>query len=95
MSFRKEFTKMKAQILTTEDISCQWGIDGKGLRCGICGYKFKSGDLCRWQYMKTHINIFVCKNCDDTTENLREKIRAIIDEFKSDKFWLARKYYAQ
>ena len=60
----------------------------KNLRCYLCGYRFKDDDLFRWIFMGDLklVNIIVCKDCDDTKENLAEKWRQMQFEAEN-KYW--------
>lgn len=61
------FTDQKPFTVTDKMLTYTWG--GGGLRCSLCGMKFKSGDVARWVYcnsspeLKCH-NFMTCQNCD-------------------------------
>ena len=65
------FTNRKPFTVTDKMCHQSWsgGKNGIYFRCGLCGHKFKAGDICRWVYMnstpESHFgNFLVCENCD-------------------------------
>jgi hypothetical protein len=65
------FTDQKPFTVTEEQCQHNWsgGRNGTHFRCGLCGYKFRPGDICRWVYMnstrESHFgNFLTCESCD-------------------------------
>lgn len=86
------FTDQKPHITTEKDCKGPWGGEpnGKRFRCSLCGYKFKPGDQYRWVCMSESgvINFKTCKQCDGP--DVKDRWRARVAEFYSDKFWALR-----
>lgn len=89
------FTDGKPFVATAEECKYSWSCGPRGLyfRCYLCGYRFKVGDVVRWQFTnnipKAGGNPLVCANCDGP--DVIEKWVALCAEAKSDKFWWFRK----
>jgi hypothetical protein len=91
------FTDGKQRVATEEECSLRWlgGAKGKHFRCFFCGHCFKVGD--KWRFVFTNDvpgaggNPLVCENCDDSNENLREKWKAMWQEYRSPKWWYMHK----
>lgn len=60
------WTRGKSHVVTEQDPTLLWagGYRGKNFRCYLCGYKFKVGDLWRWQAVQGERNFLVCEACD-------------------------------
>lgn len=71
------FTDQKPRVATEEDCTARWsfGKPGQNFRCSLCGYRFKVGDIWRWQYSygktitidgrkRGLTNFMVCEKCD-------------------------------
>lgn len=88
------FTDQKPHIVTEEHLKARWGTrkNVNGFRCYLCGHTFELGDQFRWVYMGDIkcINILVCESCDGN--NIQERWKERVDEFRSDKFWALRHY---
>lgn len=87
------FTDGKPWSARENDLRARWsfGKPGEAFRCGICGYKFKLGDIVRWMYTNNipgyGLNPLLCEKCDGP--DALEKWKAHVDEWNSvkDKFW--------
>lgn len=85
------FTDQKQRTATEQDCKAPWGghKDGKAFRCKLCGHKFVPGDKWRWLFGKGITNFIVCEKCDvGSDDELRAKMKAIIDESKVRFWWL-------
>ena len=65
----ERFTNQKRFIASEKQASGKWGLDGKGFKCGMCGYRFKAGDGVRWVYAnggeyRSAGNFMTCDACD-------------------------------
>lgn len=71
------FTDQKPRKATEDDLKAKWNGKGPGedFRCGLCGYRFKLGDIWRWVNSgrrnfkdgdKTWgvCNFMTCEDCD-------------------------------
>lgn len=89
------FTDQKPFIVTKKIINQPWGgrSNGKHFKCHMCGHKFKIGDIVRWVFTNdiegAGGNPLVCKNCDGTNEQVREKWKFMNMEFNlmKSKWW--------
>lgn len=99
MSDMANFTDQKPHTVTKKNLKGRWGggRDGKYFRCGICGYRFKLGDIYRW-ILTNDIpgyggNPLVCQKCDGP--DVLDKWKSLVDEFNKiyndDKFWKLRR----
>jgi len=91
MCSQRRFTDQKPFKVTEDDVHAEWsgGKDGKYFRCGLCGYKFKEGDVCRWVYMNStpeshYGNFFTCEACDGP--DIRER-RVAWENEACTRFW--------
>lgn len=73
------------QIATEETCSLPWNCGEKGIyfRCHLCGHKFIPGDQWRFIFGKNKcMNILVCKDCDGSDEDLRDKFSEITKKYR-------------
>lgn len=90
-----KFTTGKPFVATAEDCNGNWACkpNGERFRCGLCGYRFKPGDVVRWQYTNNIPgaggNPLVCEKCDGP--DVVKRWKALCDEWNSDKFWHFRR----
>lgn len=90
------FLDGKPRVATEETIKMPWcgNKQGKYFRCGLCGHRFKVGDVWRCQFTNDTPgaggNPFICESCDGTKEEIVAKLIALREEFDSDKFWRCR-----
>jgi hypothetical protein len=93
------FTDQKRWTATEKDVQTEWGLNGKGFRCGLCGHRFKVGDGVRWQYGSGRTferdgktfgvqNFKVCDGCDGP--NVLDRWVRLNEEFYSPRFWQLR-----
>lgn len=95
------FTDQKPFTATAEDCKRDWacGKPGEHFRCGLCGHKFVTGDVVRWQFTNNLPgyggNPFVCKPCDGP--DVVEKWKALVNEWKltrnDDRFATVRRLF--
>ena len=84
------FTDGKPWVVTKEDVEAKWGTREHHLRCLLCGYLFKNGDVCRFVYANfanspfNYGNFFTCTGCDGPDVLDRATLHAL--EAKQ-KFW--------
>lgn len=82
------FTDQKPFTVTAEDLTLPWscGKNGKYFRCHLCGYKFKDGDIARWQFTNNIPgaggNPMVCQGCDGPPQEVIAKWAKLCAEFK-------------
>lgn len=88
------FTDGLPFIATAGDVKKRWGLSGDGFRCGLCGHRFTVGDRVRWQYLNDVSGLFgnvkVCASCDGTRDEIIEKARALLAEYrllKNGRLW--------
>jgi hypothetical protein len=87
------FTDGKPFVVTEEDTHLAWsgGENGKYFRCNLCGYKFKAGDIARWQFTNNIEgaggNPMVCSSCDN---NVIEKWKQMKLDVKTKYWWFNR-----
>lgn len=89
------FTDQKPFVVTKEQLTQRWsgGKNGKYFRCCLCGYKFKEGDIARWQYTndtKAWGNPLVCQQCDGTKEEIVMKWGKMHEESCDRMWWFCR-----
>jgi hypothetical protein len=93
------FTDGKPFIATEQDCNANWAAGRKGqyFRCALCGYKFKVGDVVRWQYTNdvpdSCGNPLVCQTCDGDKKSIVDRIIAMRNEIFADKYWWVLKIY--
>lgn len=90
------FTDGKPFTVTENDIHRPWsgGANGKYFRCGLCGYKFKAGDIARWVFTNSIKgaaggNPFTCQKCDGS--DVIDRWTELNEEWKREKngrFWM-------
>lgn len=93
MSVTSSFTNQKPFVATADDCNAHWACKplGERFRCGLCGYRFKAGDIVRWQYTNdipgAGGNPLVCAKCDGP--DVVERWKKHCEEWASiqDKFW--------
>lgn len=91
------FTDGKPRIVTETECNARWsfGKPGEFFRCAFCGHKFIVGDS--WRFLYTNDipeaggNPLVCKDCDAPDKELRERWKAMCEEFKTRFWWFARR----
>lgn len=96
------FTNGKPWIATEEDVSAKWNCrkPGQDFRCAWCGHRFAVGDTVRWVYTNgggpetkgVGGNPFICAACDGPREVILERLRALLAEYKTDRFWWFRRH---
>ncbi len=80
------FTNQTPFIATEAHCRAAWagGKNGKYFRCYLCGHKFATGDVVRWQYTNdtpgASGNPMVCQACDGTKEEIVAKWKAMKQE---------------
>lgn len=99
----ESFTKGLPFLVTADDLRKAWcgARDGRHFRCGLCGHRFQSGDVARWQYTndmpQAGGNPFVCASCDNGFEGTRAKWAALCAEWRDaidGKFWKFHRWLA-
>lgn len=79
---RKGFTNGEPWTATERDCNAPWsgGRNGSRFRCTLCGYRFKPGDMVRWQYTNdvqgAGGNPLVCTDCDGSKEEIVKEMKA-------------------
>ena len=89
------FTDGKPHTVTKKYLGFAWGgyKDGRDFRCGLCGHKFKEGEVFRWLFTNDlpHPyggNPFACVDCDGP--DVLEDWKARCDEWEQKikpRFW--------
>jgi len=85
------FTDQKLRVATEQECNANWNGHGKGkaFRCHLCGYKFIIGDKWRWLFGKGITNFMICEKCNvGTDDEIRARMKAVIDESKIKLWWL-------
>jgi hypothetical protein len=88
------FIDGKPRVATEAECKAKWSGRGPGtnFRCCLCGYKFKVGDVWRFQYTNSTKdaggNPLVCQACDGP--DLIERWRAKWQAYNSDANWWFR-----
>ena len=89
------FTDGKPFVVTELHLRLPWsgGKEAKNFRCYLCGYRFKLGDVVRWQYTNDGTgspgNPLVCQACDGP--DVRERWAAQWADWRSERFWWFRR----
>lgn len=96
------FIDGKPLIATEDDCKARWNGSSPGecFRCGLCGYRFKVGDIWRCLYTNGETDTFVCNKkrfakysgnplvcvkCDGV--DIMQRWKAKCDEMYSDRNW--------
>jgi hypothetical protein len=84
-------TDQKQRVASREDCRLNWsgGENGKYFRCGMCGHKFREGDIFRWVYMNStpnskRGNFLTCSACDG--DDIRDR-RLKWEREAETRFW--------
>jgi len=87
------FTDRKPFVVTEEQTHLAWSgkPDGARFRCGCCGYKFRAGNIARWEFTNDTPgacgNPFVCQQCDGPKEKIVARLREL-EELKNRFGWV-------
>jgi len=81
---------------TKKDIDSSWG--SRGFRCTLCHFKFKEGDIVRWQHTNdTPLaggNPLLCVNCDGSKKDIVADMK-LINKSHFQLFRMVKKHQAQ
>ena len=92
----ESFTDQQPFTVTRVHLRSKWGggQPGERFRCYLCGYRFRLGDVARWQYTNDTPgaggNPLVCHECDGTKEEIVARWKQMYAESNGRMWWFCR-----
>lgn len=85
----------KPTVATAEHLKLKWSGSTDNFRCGLCGYRFKVGNVWRFVFANFEAspskagNFLVCVSCDGS--DVLERAAAQEAEYHHERFWRFRR----